>query len=85
VLHIWEFVATSMFAIGFLINGRNPQKNVWCFDEGTYGTQSNVTACGVQGRTGERKREDKRGEGGEGRERGTREESRLKRGNEGEF
>jgi hypothetical protein len=48
-IHIWEFVATSFFAISFLINGQAPEKNVWCYDEGTSATQSNNTACGVQG------------------------------------
>eukprot|EP00026_Physarum_polycephalum_P002509 Phypoly_transcript_02516.p1 GENE.Phypoly_transcript_02516~~Phypoly_transcript_02516.p1 ORF type:complete len:784 (+),score=67.50 Phypoly_transcript_02516:366-2717(+) len=48
-MHLHEFVATSMFSISFLLGGSHPEKNVWCYDEGTYATQSNVPLCGVQG------------------------------------
>jgi hypothetical protein len=55
VLHFWEFASTALFAISFLIGGKNPQKDVWCYDAGTYANQSNNTACGVQGiESGER-------------------------------
>ena len=47
--HLYEFVATSMFSISFLLGGSNPEKNVWCSDEGTYATQNNNTTCAVQG------------------------------------
>eukprot|EP00026_Physarum_polycephalum_P011023 Phypoly_transcript_11214.p1 GENE.Phypoly_transcript_11214~~Phypoly_transcript_11214.p1 ORF type:complete len:402 (+),score=35.43 Phypoly_transcript_11214:149-1207(+) len=48
-VHIWEFVATAGFASSFLINGDNPEKDVWCKDPGTSATQSNNSACGAQG------------------------------------
>lgn len=48
--HLNQFAATAMFAISFLIGGANPHKKVWCYDEGTYGTQSNNYICGIQGK-----------------------------------
>jgi hypothetical protein len=38
-----------MFSVSFLLGGLQPEKDVWCFDEGTYGTQNNNTMCAVQG------------------------------------
>jgi hypothetical protein len=49
-IHFWEFVATAGFGIAFLINGKDPQKDVWCFDAGTNATQENNSACAAQGR-----------------------------------
>eukprot|EP00026_Physarum_polycephalum_P008078 Phypoly_transcript_08156.p1 GENE.Phypoly_transcript_08156~~Phypoly_transcript_08156.p1 ORF type:complete len:491 (+),score=48.49 Phypoly_transcript_08156:83-1474(+) len=48
-IHFWEFVATALFAVSFLIGGRTPEKTTWCFDEGTNATQDNNSRCAVQG------------------------------------
>lgn len=48
--HLHEFVATALFAVSFLLGGTNPEKNVWCYDEGTYATQNNNATCAVQGK-----------------------------------
>lgn len=48
-IHFWEFVATAMFAVSFLIGGRTPEKTTWCNDEGTNATMDNNSKCAVQG------------------------------------
>lgn len=47
-LPIWICLSLCMFNVAFFIGGRNPQKDVWCEDEGTYANQSNNVACGAQ-------------------------------------
>lgn len=49
IIHMFEFLATAGFAVAFLINGKDPEKDVWCYDEGTYATQHNNSACAAQG------------------------------------
>lgn len=48
-VHMWQFVACLCLAITFLLNGSNPQKDVWCTDPATFANQSNSNICGAQG------------------------------------